>query len=717
MNVEASLQVLERAEKEIMKLDRSDIGAVYEFMYKFRNNPEQPGLNLKTLQGDTRLLAARVKRDIRALLLHVGERRYLLVGVRHRSDVYDDLDRYAYRINRITGGIEVVDVKPIDTAPVSDSILGRVLPPEPLFSAFTDTQLVDLGVSEPLLPEIRRFTTEDELVELIDRAPQLTTDVLFALFDGKSYDEVLEHITKPVRAPDVIDPNDFAAALQRPATQVTTDDEALRFMLSESFENWQIFLHPTQRRLVERRYSGPARIGGGPGTGKTIVALHRVAHLARRLSPGSDKPILLTTFNRNLAADLRARLSALGGEDLLARVDVINIDRLAARIVAEQDPRAPKRKLDDNQVPQLWRKFLTTEIGDSDWQAEFLAAEWEQIILGQALTSRGDYFKARRPYRGHNLNRMERDQIWELSERFVRWLAAQDQWTWRQVSVRAAALETTRAAEGRHRYQHVVVDEAQDLSAAHWRMLRAMVPAGPDDMFITGDTHQRIYDNQVTLGSLGINIRGRSSRLTLSYRTTRQILAAALEIMSGEVYDDLDGGEEDLSGYRSLLRGGKPIFCDAASWAEEQDLITTQLSDWGSPQDGSIAICLPTKELATDVLTRLQTAGIAAVEIGQDGPKHSEGVHVGTMHRFKGLEYQRMIIAGVADGLVPRQMINRYRDTDPKKYRRERQRDRSLLFVAATRARDELAVFWHGAPSPFLPEHQVQQTVRDQKQE
>ncbi|WP_250032187.1 UvrD-helicase domain-containing protein [Paractinoplanes maris] len=706
MTTAARLQVLDRAEKEIMKLSRSDIGAVYEFMHKFRNNPHQPGINLKALQGDNRLLSARVKRDLRALLLHVTEQNYLLIGVEHRSAVYEDLDRFAYRINRVTGGIEVTELEPIDTRPVGDSIVGRVLSDvkesRPLFAEHSDAQLIRLGVAEPLLPRIRRLTSEDELMELLDRAPQLTTDVLFALFDGKSYDEVLKGITEPVQAHDEVDVEDLAAAVMRPATQVTSDDEALQFMLAGSFERWQVFLHPTQRKIVERRYSGPARIGGGPGTGKTIVALHRVVHLVRQLPPGSDRPILLTTFNRNLAADLRARLLALGGAEVVARVDVVTIDRLASRVVAENDSRAPKRKVDDSQGPQLWRRFLTGEIGTTGWDADFLASEWEQVILGQALSSRSDYFRARRPYRGRNLTRMERDQIWELTDRFVRWLAAQDLWTWRQVAVRAAVLETAHADAGSHRYKHVVVDEAQDLSAAHWRMLRAMVSSGPDDMFLTGDTHQRVYDNRVTLGSLGINIRGRSARLTLSYRTTRQILAAALEVMSGVTYDDLDGGDESLAGYRSLLQGGEPRFIGADSWDQERELIVEELRSCGTPADGSVAVCLPTRELVTDVVARLGKDGIIAVEIGPDGPQQSDGVHVGTMHRFKGLEYRKMIIAGVTDGLVPRQMIYRYRDSDPRRFQREQQRDRSLLFVACTRARDELAIFWHGTPSPFL---------------
>lgn len=722
MTTGAALRMLDRADKEIMKLSRAEIGAVYEFMHKFRHNPANPGLHLKQLSGDSRLWSARVNQDYRALLLHIAEQEYLLVAVKHRKDVYDNLDRYAYRINRVTGGIEVVDLEP-----VGDSIVGRVVPPEPvaqqappLFGAFSDEQLVQLGVAEPLLAQIRNLTTEAELLELLDRAPQLTTDVLFALYDGKSFDDVLEQVTAPVRSEEPVDPDDFAAAVERPATAVSSDDEALQAMLGETFERWQIFLHPTQRKLVERTYNGPARVGGGPGTGKTIVALHRVAHLARNLPPGTDKPILLTTFNRNLAADLRTRLIALGGQELVARVDIVNIDRLASRVVGEAKAAGSRRVVDDNKVPELWQQFLL-ETGETGWDAEFLATEWIEVILGQVLNSRSDYFKARRPGRGRRLSREERDEVWQLTERFTKWLDDEGVWTWRQVAGRAARLEMDRAAriEGsseessgsrpRYRYRHVVVDEAQDLSAAHWKMLRAMVAPGRDDMFLVGDTHQRIYDNYVALSSLGINIRGRSSRLSLSYRTTRQILAAALEIMSGEVYDDLDGGQDTLAGYRSLLRGDQPTFRGAATWTEEKNLIAARLHAWGDPADGSVAICVPTRELAGEVAARLEADGVKAVEIGPDGPKSPDGVHIGTMHRFKGLEYQRMIIAAVTDGLVPRQMINRLRDIDPKRYQRERQRDRSLLFVAATRARDELAVSWHGTPSPFLTSRLVQQ--------
>src|SRR5262249_31825918 len=202
MTTGAALRMLDRADKEIMKLSRAEIGAVYEFMHKFRHNPANPGLHLKQLEGDMRLWSARVNQDYRALLLHIAEQDYLLVAVKHRKDVYDNLDRYAYRINRVTGGIEVGDLQP-----VGNSLIRRAVPEEPsvpepapvpaapLFVGFTDAQLVELGVAEPLLPQIRELCTEAELLELLDRAPQLTIDVLFALYDRKTFDEVLEQVT------------------------------------------------------------------------------------------------------------------------------------------------------------------------------------------------------------------------------------------------------------------------------------------------------------------------------------------------------------------------------------------------------------------------------------------------------------------------------------------------------------------------------------------
>ncbi|MFI1153587.1 UvrD-helicase domain-containing protein [Streptomyces sp. NPDC020817] len=735
-----TLRLLDKADKEILKLPRTVKGAFFDFQHKFKANPHTTGLKLQQLKGDSRLWSARVSDDYRALLLRLADDDWLIVSVKHRKDVYD---RLSYAVNQVTGGIEYVDLEVVEESvlrrlPAPPSAPAAAAAPEPvkpeeLFADWSDTQLSDLGVAEPLLPVIRTLTTEDQLLGLIEYAPQLTGEVLLALFDGKSFDDVLDQVTTPVAAAEPVDPEDFQAAAERPATVVTTSDETLREALEGGdFGRWKVFLHPTQAKLVERRYSGPARVGGGPGTGKTIVALHRARHLVRQLPPGRDKPVLLTTYNKNLAADLRSRLLELGGEDLVARVDVSHVDQLALRIVREAEPGSGKQAIDDSQAVREWRALLD-ELGEEGWDPEFLHDEWTQVILGQAVATRTDYFRARRAGRGRNITRGERAEIWQLAERFTQRLDRLGRQTWDQVAERAARLEIGREqrilsiarqreeAGGldnihlqdgsggwlRYRYRHIIVDEAQDLRPAHWKMLRAMAPHQADDLFLVGDTHQRIYKNQVTLGSLGINIRGRSSKLSLSYRTTRQILRSALDVLGETSYDDLDGADETLAGYRSVLSGRVPAGHPFADWAAEREGIAALIKQWDEDPESripheQIAICVPTNQMATEVAYTLSLRGIRPVEIRSDGPNGSEGVHIGTMFRFKGLEYQRMIIAGVTDGLVPRETVSRLRTTDPVRYRHEMQRARSLLFVAATRARDSVDVFWHGTPSPFL---------------
>ncbi|NEC01328.1 UvrD-helicase domain-containing protein [Streptomyces anulatus] len=746
-----TLRLLDKADKEIVKLDRAVLGAFYKFQHDFRRNPDAGGFHLKQLEGHDRLWSARVNREWRALMIRLGGDDWLLVSVKHRGHVHKNLDRFNYGINHITGAIEYVDLQvveesllrrgltpPAAPAPVSappsaptPEPVGSQPSEEPLFGAFTDRQLADLGVTEPLIPIVRKLTTDDELLGLAEYAPRHTGEVLLRLRDGVPYEEVMEQVTAPVAVTEPernLDADDWQAAVERSQTVVITDDESLQSILEEGdFGRWKIFLHPTQEKLVRRRYSGPARVGGGPGTGKTIVALHRVCHLVGQLPPGHTKPVLLTTFNRNLAADLRARLLSLGGPDVLARVDITHVDQLATRIVSEADPGNAKRRIDDTSALREWRELLV-ETGESRWNAEFLSDEWNQVILGQAVTSRSDYFTARRAGRGRSVTRAERAGIWQLAERFTQRLETKGLETHRQVAERAARLEMARkaridrraeerdergglhnlhveAGSGawlRYRYRHIVVDEAQDLSAAHWKMLRAMVPSEPDDIFLVGDTHQRIYDNQVTLGSLGVHIRGRSSRLTLSYRTTREILRDAIRVLGDADYDDLDGDTDTLAGYRSVLHGTEPSLRGARSWDEEMDLVVEQLRAWHDVPREAMAICVPTNDMVTQLADRLARSGITPSEITQDGPRGDQGVHIGTMYRFKGLEYRCLIIAGAAEGLVPRASVDAWEHTDPSRHRRELHRARSLLFVAATRARDALAITWHGEPSRFL---------------
>jgi superfamily I DNA/RNA helicase len=288
-------------------------------------------------------------------------------------------------------------------------------------------------------------------------------------------------------------------------------------------------LNSLQREIVERSYPGPAWVSGGPGTGKTTVALHRACYLAARLPPaagstgGDGRDVLLATFSKQLAADLRARLLELGGPGVAGRVDVVNIDALAWRVARAAEPGAPRNWLAESQAMDMWQSLLAeagqAEAAQAGWDPQFLQDEWTRVVLGYAISSRLEYFRVRRAGRPRRLNRSERARLWELFEEYSRRLAAANLWTFRQVTAHAARLEMARAASAGARYAHVVLDEAQELSPTQWMLLRAMAAPGPDDLFLVGDPDQRRYGTPVPLASLGIDIAGRSTRLTVSYRS------------------------------------------------------------------------------------------------------------------------------------------------------------------------------------------------------
>ncbi|MFI2354545.1 UvrD-helicase domain-containing protein [Streptomyces anulatus] len=766
----ARLSLYQKAENELYKMDSSVKTKFYDFCHQFRTDPDHPSLDLRPLKGDGRIHRAKIDRSYRALLARAGVgadgiQQWLIVAVRHRKDVYEEL---TVAINRITGEIEFVDlgvvgqsvlqraglqltpapedqIEPAEPTPAPVATPEPDLSVEPLLAGCAPEDLRRLGVADALIDLSLTVTTDEELDHLIAGAPRLTAEILTGLGSGMTVDEVEREITQP--ASTELEPgfeNDMATALTR--TAVTTVDDDIRNVLAEGdFRAWKVYLHPTQRKIVERNYGGPARVSGGPGTGKTIVALHRVARLAAALPSGHNKPILLTTYTKNLTADLRSRLTSLMDPALLGRVDIKHIDQLAQNVLTENAAPGSQRSLiADDRALDVLREVLF-EHDEQRWGAEFLFDEWEQIVLGQSLATRQDYFKARRAGMGRALARPERAAIWKLLDQFTLRLSGLGRETWAQAAERAARYEMERAhkikirAERkedigggdlvhlddnssamrylRHRYQHIVIDEAQDLSPAHWKMLRAMVASGDGDLFIASDTHQRIYDRQVTLSTVGVHIRGRASKLTLSYRTTQEILDQAAKVVRGATYDDLDDGTDTLDGYHSLLHGPTPEYVACADWTDEITQLAGTLKQWradiaqpaadGTVRDpsGTIAVCVTDGEMAGRVATDLEMKhGITTATLTKDGPQGGGEVHIGTMHRFKGLEYQKLAIIGASDGVLPRTaLVEQYEKTDPNRYEREIKKSRSQLFVATTRARDALRISWHGKPSPFLP--------------
>lgn len=684
-----------------------------------------------------------------------------VLAVRDGARARDELARLTVEINPVSGAVEVVDQSEVSanvvalldrtedqtsdetgTPAPSDATTPETAPPSltgslrtSLFGRYDDRTLTGLGVVPSLLPALRKVTTDDQFGKLLSHnLPELTRDVLLALRDRLEPEEVQRHITDKWRAEEDVNTGDWARAARRAVSQAETDDDAVLGALGKSFDAWRLFLHPEQQRLARGNFKGSAKVTGGPGTGKTVVALHRVRHLVDRLPPGHSRPVLLATYNTNLALDLRDRLGQLGGDALLHRVDVRSVDALAREVVQEACLELG-RPLDDEAAMNLWHTVLA-ETGLLGYDADFLDAELKQVILAGSCGSWDAYRRVGRSGRPR-ISTAQRYDVWQLVQAYQDHLAVPPrQTTYALIADQAAVLEQRRMARVeeqarykdevggrdlihreagsgmwlRPRYQHIVVDEAQDLSASHWRMLRAMVRKGPNDIFLAGDAHQRIYGSRVVLSHQGIEIRGRASRrLTLNYRTTREILGSANRLISGASFDDLDTGTDNLDGYRSVLTGLAPQFWRAPDRLSEMRAVATLIKErhdgHGTPYS-AMAVSVPEGSSAQEfanVLAR-EPYFLPVVELGKEGVRSGlDAVRIGTMHRFKGLEFQRVFLTCVGEGQVPHQRIERYRRDNSNRYSQEEQRARSLVFVAATRARDELAVTWSGRASRFLP--------------
>ena len=609
----------------------------------------------------------------------------------------DEANAYAtsrrFSVNRALGVLEVRDEEAIQQLqPPKEPAAKR------LFEDVTDAELTHLGVDAQILPTVRRLTRETDLEALQQALPEGQYAALHALAGGMTVAEALAEAARLLAADPPsrqVDLDDLVSAMERVPGQVTfvSGAEDLGLILAHPFAAWRMFLHPSQREIAyQPSYAGPAQVTGGPGTGKTVTVLHRAAFLAER-----SGRVLVTTLNGNLAHALAVQLDLLVRDaQVRRRIEVLNVDRLAYRIVRQA--RGVPVIADERVLRDRWAK-AAAEAGLA-FTAAFGKNEWEQVLLAQDLGTEQAYLACARTGRGRPLSRAQRSLLWRAAEQVSGELAAAGQSTHLQLAGEAARL--LRQA-GDRPYRHILVDEAQDLHPAQWRLLRAAVAPGPDDLFIAADPHQRVYDNRVSLASLRISVRGRSRRLSLNYRTTQEILAWAVPLLGTDPVTGLDGEVDSLLGYRSPMRGPRPQRRVAAARAQEFAFLAERVRGWLSAglEPHAIGVAARSAGLVREARQALEADGIATVSLnGRGNPK---AVRAGTMHAMKGLEFQAVAVIGVEQGLVPAPAAVTPAAEDAAVHAQDLQRERCALFVACTRARDHLYVSGTGEPSIFLP--------------
>ncbi|MGG5753655.1 3'-5' exonuclease [Zafaria sp. Z1313] len=740
------------------KVDGSIKKQVLDFLQKLQVDDTAPGLHIEPMQKprDKRARTGRVNDAWRAVLFKMDTEagtHYVYYGTWHHDEAIKIARSTVLKLNLALGSPEFEDQGLIDDEPSQKERQdGPVLPPEAepeqhgpqgadeqeggtdvvpdwtnqLHGSWTPEKLVaEAGINADGAARAFEARTPAELNLVIDGLPETQGLVILGLANGEDLDSIREELGIEPIEPDLPEDETLDRVLRRSTGGFVfvgdNPDELREALESMDIERWRVFLHPEQRKYVDGRWNGSFRLSGGAGTGKTVVLLHR----ARALFRSNDKArILLTTYTRTLAKSLSTQLTKL--DPKVPRVElgetgvsIFGMDQIAARVLKEATSEeteaatsavlGPGRNLLTHRANSVADDLAAAvdlsnpELPANLLESGFLEQEYQSVVLANGVVDEKGYLRAPRQGRGTALNRTARKELWKVFAQFRRSHHMTDTATFSELAAIAASVLTARADRGQALpFDHVLVDEAQDFHAAHWMLLRALAPHGPDDLFIAEDSHQRIYGQKVPLSRFGIQIRGRSRRLRLNYRTTAENLAYAISLLRGGSYTDIEDAPESTSEYRSVRSGPAPHVVHASSQQAEAEAATDHIRRWIDARiaPNAIAVLVRAEARARLAVEALSKAGIAYSVLKGGAPADRDKVAVMTMHAAKGMEFERVVVMGAgADEIPAKWSFERLPEAEQAD---ALLRERSLLYVAATRARDELVITTSGEPSGLL---------------
>ncbi|WP_208320425.1 UvrD-helicase domain-containing protein [Salinibacterium sp. ZJ77] len=462
---------------------------------------------------------------------------------------------------------------------------------------------------------------------------------------------------------------------------------ALAGLLAEPIESWMAFLHPEQARVVRRTFNGPCRIRGAAGTGKTVVGLHRAAHIARS-RPGK---VLVTTYVRTLPDVLSALMSRMAPE-VSDRVEFESVHALAGNILKARNVRY---RLDGRKASELWMRVWREHgargaVGQIDPNERYWREEITTVIKGRGLSNLAEYENCARPGRERRLGPVQRAAVWDLYLKYDSALRAARVWDFEDLILHAEASLRDTPLTG---YSAVVIDEAQDLSCAMIRMLHLLVGDGPDAFNLIGDGQQSIYPGGYTLAELGISISGRGVVMSQNYRNTAEIARFADSLVRESSFVDIETGGGAAADAAEYLRSGpKPTVARFGTKPRHDAAVVDYVRDATSDATirlGDIGILAMYQHQVNDLIAALTAAGIPAINLEKYTGQAVDAVKVGTIKRAKGLEFKLVAVAraplALLDGGSAKAEIGSA----------ERERialELRELYVAMTRARDGLWV-------------------------
>ena len=694
--------------ESLAKLAAEEQKAAKTTAFDLQTSRPQPGLSFHRVgkSKDPNFWSVRVNRDV-WIIVHRTPDSTLLCYVDHHDNAYKWAERRRLEIHPQTGAAQLVEVRET----VQEITVPRVVEtrqeaqPKPLlFTNVTDSDLLSYGVPDEWLDDVRGVD-EDSLLDLVEHLPGEAAEALLELAVGgsprpaqpSSFEHTDVHVVAEPAAEYVgtapLDPFEHPDAQRR--FRVMHDVAELERALEYPWEKWTVFLHPVQRQLVKKDFAGPARVFGTAGTGKTIVAIHRAARLARA---NPDARVLLTTFSDALADALRAKLARLIHKQprLAERVEVEAIDAVGERLYRAQfgSPRIATR----GQIVSLLEN-AADQSDESEFNPRFLLGEWGNVVDAWQLDSWEAYRDVRRLGRKTRLPSERRLALWAVFERVREVLGKQGLMT------RAGMFGSlTEKLKDRPTppFEFVIVDEAQDIGVAQLRFLAALGGQRPNGLFFAGDLGQRIFQTPFSWKAMGVEVRGRSQILKLNYRTSHQIRLKADRLLGPEVAD-VDGNVEDRRGTVSAFNGPDPIMRVFETQQEEADAVAQWLQQCASEgvSPGEMGVFVRSAAQLDRARKAVAGAGFFFQVLDEQGSTSGDRVSISTMHLAKGLEFRAVAVMACDDEVVPLQ--ERIENVaDEADLEEVYDTERHLLYVACTRARDHLMITAVEPASEFL---------------
>lgn len=659
---------------------------VRDFQRKFKENPFSPAINLEKIASfeDDSLRTARIDDTYRAIIGVASGDTYCLLYIDHHDEAMRWAQHKRFAWNSYTNSFQVTSIT-----------MEEVVEPrgqkrdDTVFAKYTDEQLLRIGVPEHQLPLVRSIKDMDDLEKAESSLSGDVFEYLFYLMDDGTD---INNIITEVEAGKEQD-GDSTINNKRNFIEIT-DDEELERVIAEGTEKWQIFLHPSQRLLVEKSYAGSLKVTGGGGTGKTVAAIHRLKKLTEK---GSMKSVLYTTFTRTLIKNISSRVRSMGIKSencVIENIDKLALDMAKSYGLIPQTATILDYGPSSRTSEEIWDGIVTDNL--SQFDTRFLKREYLDVIVYNNNKTIDDYYRQSRTGRTQPVNRKQRTEIWNLVEQYVARKKESQLYDRNEIfNLIANHLNEN----GIHPFKHVIADEIQDFSNPELRFLRALVEEGPDDLFLVGDPYQRIYNNRkIAFSQVGINVRGkRSKRLRVNYRTTEEIKRAATNVVNGCAFDDFDGSPESLAGYVSLMHGDRPEYKIYDNRNEEIAAIIDfiRMCRENGIEYKDIVVASYIKDSIKPVQDALHRNNIPYKNLMNEGTGNDNGVNLSSFHNMKGLEFKVVILSDVNKKTFP-YLPYGFEGLDELEKKNHLMNQKALMYVAITRAMQKVLITGSG---------------------